>query len=65
MLQLTFNPGLTLTCFRTTRPWSKKKVKYQDWWLPCHRRPRAAGRRGLWAAGPLGHWAVAGRRPAF
>ena len=22
MLQLTFNPGLTLTGFRTTRPWS-------------------------------------------
>ena len=23
MLQLTFNPGLTLTGFRTTRPWAR------------------------------------------
>ena len=26
MLQLTFNPGLTLTCFRTTRPRARKNI---------------------------------------
>ena len=27
MLQLTFNPGLTLTGFRTTQPWKTTKYK--------------------------------------
>ena len=26
MVQLTFNPGLTLTGFRTTRPWIPRKL---------------------------------------
>ena len=26
MLQITFNPGLTLTDFRKTRPWRKNKM---------------------------------------
>ena len=29
MLQLTFNPGLTLTGFRTTRPWCLRPVTSQ------------------------------------
>ena len=28
MLQLTFNPGLTLTGFRTTRPWNIHELKF-------------------------------------
>ena len=30
MLQTTFNPGLTLTGFRTTRPWSDSKLDVQQ-----------------------------------
>ena len=33
MLQLTFNPGLTLTSFRTNRPWSLRNITTRKNWI--------------------------------
>ena len=46
MLQLTFNPGLTLTGFRTTRPWTLEFFPPAESWLVDSNIPRSSRMQG-------------------